>query len=145
MKRQIISRFFSDLGCAFGRINVWVVAVRGTPYVAVCEQSPSFEALSSRRLRRDGSPRRIPDSKGKVRRIVRQAVAIRNLEVGRTRLRSGDAMLPRLGPVLAVRRVDGAPSPSHQGGGLAAGCSRRSEPSPSGASPWQGACSSMPA
>src|ERR1700730_142170 len=49
----------------------------------------------------------------------------RKPEVGRTQLWSGDAMLPRLGQCLAVRRVDGAPSPSPQRGGLAAGRSRR--------------------
>ena len=48
-------------------------------------------------------------------------------------------------PCLAVRRVDGAPSPSRQRGGLAAGRSRRLGPNASGASPWQGACSSTQA
>ena len=52
-------------------------------------------------------------------------------------------MLPRLGQCLAVRRVDGAPSPSRHRGGLAAGRSRRYGTQRLGASPWQGACSSM--
>ena len=114
-----------------------VAVVRSAPCgTALRRQSPAGPALAplfavQERARRTRQ------------RIVRQAVAIRNTEVGRTQLRSGGAMLPRLGQCLAVRRVDGAPSPSRQRGGLAAGRSRRLGPNASGASPWPGACSLM--
>src|SRR5216683_4061576 len=102
--------------------NVLIVAPSRTPYVASREQSPSFEALSSVRLERsDGSLRTGPGWRptgnlgaAGLRKDCQAGGGYRKPEVGRTQLWSGSAMLPRLGQCLAVRRVDGAPSPSHQ-------------------------------
>jgi hypothetical protein len=87
------------------RRNVLIVAPGRTPYVAAREQSPSFEAPSSPRpgaLRRQSpsraglAPYRILGAAG-LRRDCQVGGGYRKPEVGRTQLRSGGAMLPRLG------------------------------------------------
>jgi len=111
-----------------------IVAPGRTPYVASREQSPSFEALSSVRLERsDGSlrtgpgwrPHRILGAAG-LRKDCQAGGGYRKPEVGRTEFLGPAARcFPVLAYKLAVRRVDGAPSPSPHRGGLAAGRSRR--------------------
>ena len=97
-----------------------------------------------RRPRSDGSPAG-PLLQGKVRGIVRQAVAIRKPRGGRTRtVRRRDASPSWPG----VRPFDGSMAhrpPRAKEAARAAGCSHRWDLGASGASPWHGVCSLMPA
>ena len=78
------------------------MSAKRTPYVAFCEQSPSFEAPSLGMVRSDGSllsragAPRFTGAAG-LRRDCQAGGGYRKPEVGRAQVWPGGAMLPRLG------------------------------------------------